>query len=166
MGYELFEQLGGRLPDAIIYPTGGGTGLVGMWKAFDEMQRLGWIGSERPRMISVQAVTCAPIVRAWEEGAEHARAVDRREYLRVRVARAARHRRFSVLLRAIRESEGAAVAVTDDEMREGVQTLGRATGIFAAPEGGATVAAVPALLERGVLLVPTTTSSSSIRAAV
>src|SRR5690606_18431316 len=72
MGYELFEQLGGRLPDAIIYPTGGGTGLVGMWKAFDEMQRLGWIGPERPRMISVQAAGCAPIVRAWDAGREAA----------------------------------------------------------------------------------------------
>src|SRR5690606_26772617 len=69
MGYELFEQLGGRLPDVIIYPTGGGTGLVGMWKAFDEMERLGWIGAERPRMVSVQSAGCAPIVRAWESGA-------------------------------------------------------------------------------------------------
>ncbi|MDX1492673.1 MAG: threonine synthase, partial [Longimicrobiales bacterium] len=72
MGYELAEQLGGRLPDAIVYPTGGGTGLIGMWKAFDEMERLGWIGSDRPKMFTVQAAGCAPMVRAWEQGAQHA----------------------------------------------------------------------------------------------
>src|SRR5690625_5114214 len=150
MGYELFEQLGGHLPDAIIYPTGGGTGLVGMWKAFDEMQRLGWIGEERPRMISVQAANCAPIVRAWEEGAEHAEPwVDASTYASgLRVPRAIG---AFLILHAIRESEGAAVAVSDGEMDQGVRLLGRTTGIFAAPEGGATVAALPALLERGVL---------------
>lgn len=147
MGYELFEQLGGRLPDVIIYPTGGGTGLVGMWKAFDEMERLGWIGKERPRMVSVQAEDCAPIVRAWEEGAESAEPwQNARTYASgLRVPRAVGD---FLILRAIRESEGCALAVPDTEMRSAVRLLGRTTGIFAAPEGGAVVAAIQHLAAR------------------
>ena len=150
MGYELFEQLGGRLPDVIIYPTGGGTGLVGMWKAFDEMERLGWIGPERPRMISVQAAGCAPIVRAWEAGQDSAEPwADAHTYASgLRVPRAVGD---FLILRAIRESGGAAVAVSDDAMRDAVRLVGRTTGVFAAPEGAATAAAVPILLERGLL---------------
>lgn len=150
MGYELFEQLGGRLPDAIIYPTGGGTGLVGMWKAFDEMQRLGWIGNERPRMISVQAAECAPIVRAWEAGHETAEPwQNARTYASgLRVPRAIGD---FLILRALRESGGAALAVTDDEMREAVRLIGRTTGVFAAPEGGATAAALRRLREQNVV---------------
>ena len=150
MGYELFEQLGGRLPDAIVYPTGGGTGLVGMWKAFDEMERLGWIGPARPRMIAVQAAGCAPIVRAWDTGAEVAEPwQDAATYASgLRVPRAIGD---FLILRAIRESGGAALAVEDAAIREAVGILGRTTGIYAAPEGAATVAALPELLRRGLL---------------
>ncbi|MBI4410286.1 MAG: pyridoxal-phosphate dependent enzyme, partial [Gemmatimonadetes bacterium] len=148
MAYELFEQLGGRLPDVIVFPTGGGTGLVGMWKAFDEMERLGWTGPARPRMVSVQAAGCAPIVRAWEAGAEHAQPWEDARTLAagLRVPRAIGD---VLILRALRESNGAAVAVTDEAMIEAVRLTGRTTGVFASPEGAATVAAIPLLLERG-----------------
>lgn len=150
MGYELFEQLGGRLPDVIVYPTGGGTGLVGMWKAFDEMERLGWIGRERPRMISVQAAECAPIVRAWERGDDTAEPWENaRTYASgLRVPRAVGD---FLILRAIRESNGAAIAVSDEAMAEAVRWIGATTGVFAAPEGGATAAAIPVLRDRGLL---------------
>ncbi|HEX7050633.1 MAG TPA: threonine synthase [Longimicrobiales bacterium] len=150
MGYELFEQLGGRLPDVIVYPTGGGTGLVGMWKAFDEMERLGWIGAERPRMIAVQAADCAPIVRAWERGDETAEPWQdaRTSAAGLRVPRAIGD---FLILRALRDSDGAAIAVTDDAMREHVRLIGATTGVFAAPEGGATAAGARALRSRGVL---------------
>lgn len=150
MGYELFEQLGGRLPDAIVYPTGGGTGLIGMWKAFDEMETLGWIGGERPRMLSVQAAGCAPMVRAWEEGIEEAGVwEDAATYAAgLRVPEAVGD---FLILRALRESGGGAVAVPDGEMERWVRGMGAATGIFGAPEGGATAAAVPRLLELGLI---------------
>ncbi|MCI0434235.1 MAG: threonine synthase, partial [Gemmatimonadetes bacterium] len=150
MGYELFEQLGGRLPDVIVYPTGGGTGLVGMWKAFDEMERMGWMGSERPRMVSVQADGCAPIVRAWQRGDHEAEPwIDAHTYASgLRVPRAVGD---YLMLDAIRASGGAAVAVSDAEMAEAVRLMGATTGIFAAPEGGATAAAVPRLLESGAI---------------
>jgi threonine synthase len=150
MGYELVEQMGGRLPDAILYPTGGGTGLVGMWKAFEEMERLGWIDGTRPKMISVQAAGCAPIVRAFEAGEEHAT-----EWLGattvasgLRVPKAVGD---FLILRAVRASGGTAISVSDEAMEEHVRVMGAATGIFAAPEGGAVAAAIPALLNRGVL---------------
>lgn len=150
MGYELFEQLGGRLPDVIIYPTGGGTGLVGMWKAFQEMERMGWIGAERPRMVSVQAADCAPIVRAWEAGAGAAEPwQNARTYASgLRVPRAVGD---FLILNALRESQGTAIAVTDAAMREAVGVVGRTTGIFAAPEGGAVAAAARKLAETGWL---------------
>jgi threonine synthase len=150
MGYELVEQLDGRLPSAIVYPTGGGTGLIGMWKAFEEMERLGWIGPERPKMFAVQAAGCAPIVRAWEAGSEHADAwVGARTYAAgLRVPSAIGD---YLILRALEASGGAAVAVTDGAMAEWVRHLGADTGVFAAPEGGATAAALPVLLERGLL---------------
>ena len=150
MGYELFEQLGGRLPDAIVYPTGGGTGLVGMWKAFAEMEALGWIGAERPKMFTVQADGCAPMVRAWEEGRDEAgtweNAVTYAAGLRVPGAVG-----DFLILRALRESKGGAVSVADREMAKWVDAVGRATGIFAAPEGGATAAAVPKLRRMGLV---------------
>ena len=150
MAYELHEQLGGRLPDAIVYPTGGGTGLIGMWKAFDEMERLGWIGAYRPRMFTVQAAGCAPIVRAWDAGHEEAEpwegAATYASGLRVPGAVG-----DFLILRALRESGGGAVAVPDHSMADWVEKLGADTGIFAAPEGGATAAAVPILLERGMM---------------
>ncbi len=150
MGYELFEQLGGRLPDAIVYPTGGGTGLVGMWKAFAEMEQLGWIGSERPRMISVQAAGCAPIVRAFEQGADCAEPwQDAHTYASgLRVPRAVGD---FLILEALRASGGDAIAVSDEAMADAVRLMGRTTGVFAAPEGGATAAAVAALLAAGRL---------------
>jgi threonine synthase len=140
----------GRIPDVIVYPTGGGTGLVGMWKAFDEMEELGWIGSERPRMISVQAAGCAPIVRAWESGAETAEPWQdaRTSAWGLRVPQAVGD---VLILAAIRESGGAAVAVTDARMRGAVVRIGRCTGVYASVEGGATAAAIPVLLERGLL---------------
>jgi threonine synthase len=150
MGYEIVEQLDGRLPDAIVYPTGGGTGLIGMWKAFDEMEQLGWIGSERPKMVSVQAAGCAPMVRAWEAGADRAEpwegAATYASGLRVPGAVG-----DFLILGAVRASGGAAVAVPDHLMAEWVAKLGADTGIFAAPEGGAVAAAVPLLVERGVI---------------
>ncbi len=150
MGYEIFEQLGGRLPDVIVYPTGGGTGLVGMWKAFEEMERMRWIGPERPRMISVQATGCAPIVRAFDAGSEYAEPwQDARTYAAgLRVPRAVGD---FLMLRALGESGGGAIAVTDEAMALAVRQLGSLTGIFGAPEGGAAVAAVPLMRERGVI---------------
>ncbi|HSJ10979.1 MAG TPA: threonine synthase [Longimicrobiales bacterium] len=147
MGYELFEQLG-RLPDVIVYPTGGGTGLVGMWKAFDEMQRLGWIGDERPRMISVQAAGCAPIVRAFDGGDRFAEPwQDAHTYASgLRVPRAVGD---FLIIDAIRASGGTAIAIEDDAMKEAVLQIGALSGVFAAPEGGAVAAAIPLLLERG-----------------
>ncbi|MEQ1857550.1 MAG: threonine synthase [Longimicrobiales bacterium] len=150
MGYELVEQLDGRLPDAIVYPTGGGTGLIGMWKAFDEMQSLGWIGSSRPKMFTVQADGCAPIVRAWQEGRTDAGMWEgARTYASgLRVPSAVGD---FLMLRILRESKGGAVAVSDRAMAEWVEWLGADTGVFAAPEGGAAAAAVPLLLERGLI---------------
>ncbi|MCH6552602.1 MAG: threonine synthase [Acidobacteria bacterium] len=150
LGYELYEQLGGRLPDAIFYPTGGGVGLIGMWKAFDEMEALGWIGSERPKMISVQASGCAPIVRAFEQRKPESEpwkdAATIAAGLRVPKALG-----DFLVLDAIYRSGGAAVATTDDEILAGVRTLAQLEGIFACPEGGAVIAALPKLLERGVV---------------
>jgi len=150
MGYEVAEQLNWTLPDAILYPTGGGTGLVGIWKAFDEMERLGWIGPERPRMVSVQAAGCAPIVRAWDAGAAEAELwAGAATYASgLRVPRAIGD---FLILDALRTSGGAAVAIPDDEMRSWTPVVGAATGIFCAPEGAATAAAVPVLRRMGVL---------------
>lgn len=148
MGYELAEQLNWSLPDVIIYPTGGGTGLVGMWKAFDELEQMGFIGPKRPRMVSVQASNCAPIVRAYNEGAEHAElwqgASTVADGLRVPVAIG-----DFLILRAIRASGGTAITVTDEEMLAYTQIMGRYTGIFPAPEGAACLAAQVHLLEEG-----------------
>jgi threonine synthase len=148
MGYELAEQLGWALPDVIIYPTGGGTGLIGMWKAFDEMETLGLIGPARPRMVSVQSDGCAPIVRAFEAGAEHAPlwqgAHTIADGLRVPAAIG-----DFLILRALRASGGIALAVGDAEMIESANMIGATTGIFAAPEGGACLAAQRRLLASG-----------------
>jgi threonine synthase len=150
MGFELAEQLGWVLPDAILYPTGGGTGIVGMWKAFDEMQRLGWIDGRRPKMISVQAAGCAPIVRAFDDGAPRAEpwqdAHTAASGLRVPAAIG-----DYLILDTIRASGGTALTVTDDAMVADMHALATAEGISAAPEGAATLAAVRLLVERGVL---------------
>ncbi|MEN8374218.1 MAG: threonine synthase [Gemmatimonadota bacterium] len=151
MGYELFEQLGGRLPDAIVYPTGGGTGLVGMWKAFDEMESLGWIDRRRPMMISVQSETCAPIVRAFDAGLEVAEPWTGEATTRANGLRVPRAVGDFLILRALRDSGGRAVAVSDADMERGVLEIGSATGVFACPEGGATWAAARALVAAHVL---------------
>jgi threonine synthase len=148
MGYELAEQFGWILPDVIIYPTGGGTGLIGMWKAFDEMEQMGWIDSRRPRMVSVQSSTCAPIVRAFENGErfadEFANAATVASGLRVPKAIG-----DFLILDAIRASNGTAIAVDDAELVAAVGEIGAATGIFAAPEGAACLPALRNLIDRG-----------------
>jgi threonine synthase len=148
LGYELAEQLEWRLPDVIIYPTGGGTGLIGMWKAFDEMQQLGWIGSKRPRMVSVQAEGCAPIVRAFEEGNRFAdefpNAATTASGLRVPKAIG-----DFLILDALRASGGTAVAVSDEELIAAVRDIGAVEGVFCAPEGAACLPALKKLLESG-----------------
>ncbi|MCZ6747341.1 MAG: threonine synthase [Acidobacteria bacterium] len=150
MGYELVEQMGGRLPDVIFYPTGGGTGLIGMWKAFQEMEEMGWIGAERPRMVSVQAAGCAPMVRAFAAGATRAEPWENASTLAagLRVPGAVGD---MLILSCLRASGGTAVAVTDEEMLAGVRLLGRLAGVLAAPEGGATVAAARRLRREGFL---------------
>jgi threonine synthase len=148
MGYELAEQMGWTLPDVIIYPTGGGTGLVGMWKAFAEMETLGWIGPQRPRMVTVQSDGCAPMVRAFHAGTEFAEpwldAHTAADGLRVPAAVG-----DFLILRALRESGGTAIAVSDREMLEAANLIGRTQGIFACPEGGATLAAALHLRNQG-----------------
>ena len=148
LGYELAEQMQWTLPDVVVYPTGGGTGLVGMWKAFEEMEALGWIDARRPRMVSVQSSGCAPIVRAFEAGAQTAtpweNAATVADGLRVPAAVG-----DALMLRALRESNGTAVAVSDEELMDGANRIARTEGIFAAPEGGATVAAFAKLRARG-----------------
>jgi len=140
MGIELAEQLGWRLPDVIFYPTGGGTGLIGMWKAFDELEAIGFIGSERPRMVAVQATGCAPIVRAWQQGAEHAELwKDAHTYAAgIRVPAAIGD---FLILRAVRESKGFAIAVDDDAIAEALAEVARSDGLLLCPEGAATYAA-------------------------
>ncbi len=145
LGYELAEQLAWQLPDVILYPTGGGTGLIGMWKAFDEMERLGWIGSARPRMFSVQATGCQPIVRAFHAGekfaAEHLGAQTRASGLRVPKAIG-----DFIMLDALRKSGGGAIAVDDAAMIAATREVGAAEGVFVAPEGAACYAALKQLV--------------------
>jgi threonine synthase len=153
MGIELAEVGGwgeGWCPDVVVYPTGGGTGIVGMWKAWAELEALGWIGAKRPRMVVVQAVGCAPIVRAFEAGADHAEPWPDATTIAagIRVPSAIGD---YLILRAVRESGGAAVMVTDDEILEAQRTLARLAGINASPEGAATVAALPQLHRSGFI---------------
>jgi threonine synthase len=148
MGYEIAEQFDWELPQVIIYPTGGGTGLIGMWKSFDEMEALGWIDSHRPRMVSVQAAGCAPIVRAFESGATRAEpwqnAATMAAGLRVPSAVG-----DALMLRALRDSEGTAVAVSEAEILWGVKEIGQSEGLFVCPEGGAALAGLQRLVEQG-----------------
>ena len=150
MAYEVVEQLERRVPQAMIYPTGGGTGLIGMWKAFDEMEELGWIGSARPRMFSVQAQGCAPIVRAFAQGRDRAAEWEAPQTLAsgLRVPSAIGD---FMMLRAIRESRGSALAVPDSEMLAAMRELAESEGILTSPEGGATLAALKKLLADGFL---------------
>src|SRR5215510_6014747 len=148
MGYELGEQLNWELPDMILYPTGGGTGLIGMWKAFDEMERLGWIGSRRPRMVTVQAEGCAPIVKAFAAGAALGADVPDAHTVAsgLRVPKAVGD---FIMLDILRKSGGTAISVTDDELVAAVKDIGAAEGIFAAPEGAACLPALRTLIKRG-----------------
>ena len=150
MGYELAEQLNWALPDVILYPTGGGTGLIGMWKAFDEMEQMGWIGSKRPRMVSVQSATCAPIVRAFENGDRFADEFENASTVAsgLRVPKAIGD---FLILDAIRASGGTAIAVTDEELVAAVKEIGAAEGIFSAPEGAACLPALRKLIEDGAV---------------
>jgi threonine synthase len=148
MGYEVVEQLGGRVPQGIIYPTGGGVGLIGMGKAFDEMQELGWIGSERPHMVAVQAAGCAPVVKAWDEGQTAT------EFWRDASTLAAGLRVPSaygdyLILELLNRTGGVALAVTDQEIMEALEHWAQVEGLFAAPEGAAALAGYRKLRARG-----------------
>jgi threonine synthase len=149
MGYELLEDLG-RLPGVILYPTGGGTGLIGMWKAFDEMQRLGWIGSERPRMFSVQSSGCAPVVRAFNEGLETAPEWESPQTgaWGLRVPRAIGDR---LMLRALRDSKGGAIAVDESQIEHAAAEMRSTEGIDAGPESGAALLALRSLRAAGTV---------------
>ena len=150
MGYEIAEQLGFRLPDAILYPTGGGTGLLGMWKAFDEMEALGWVGAERPRMFSIQSEACAPIVDAFAAGKE---APDRAYPDGMTIAaglRVPRPFEGRQMLSVLRESRGGALRIPDREILSAMRSLAK-EGVFACPEGAATLAGYRGLLEAGTL---------------
>jgi threonine synthase len=150
LGYELAEQLGWKLPDAILYPTGGGTGLLGMWKAFEELEEMGFIGSERPKMYAVQAEGCAPIVQAFSEGREDApfweNASTHAHGIRVPKALA-----DFLILRTLRESHGGGVAVSEEEILQGLNDICSTEGLFAAPEGAACVAAAGKMRASGLL---------------
>jgi threonine synthase len=150
MGFELAEQLGWELPDAIFYPTGGGTGLIGMWKAFDELEAVGLIGSKRPRMYAVQAAGCAPIVRAFERGEEFAERWEDAATIAtgIRVPKAVGD---FLILRAVRESGGAGIAVSDEAILQAVEDAARNDGFLFCPEGGAVLAAWRQALKRGLV---------------
>ncbi len=150
MGLELAEQLGWRLPQAIFYPTGGGTGLIGMWKAFAELEAIGLIGPERPRMFAVQAEGCAPIVRAWEAGEEFAARWEGAATMAtgIRVPKAIGD---FLILRAVRESRGAAIAVAEEEIGRAVDDAARLDGVLLCPEGGAVLAGWRSALDRGLI---------------
>ncbi len=150
MGYELAEALGWELPDVIVYPTGGGTGLIGMWKAFDEMEAMGWIGGDRPRMVAVQAEGCAPIVRAFENGGERAEPVAEPRTVAAGLRVPAAIGDF-LMLQILRASGGTAVAVTDEALLDGARRITAEEGIPAGPESGAAVAALPRLLADRVI---------------
>jgi len=148
MGYELWEQFGGKLPDVIIYPTGGGVGLIGMCKAFDEMQEMGWIGTERPRMVAVQAKGCAPIVRAWEAHQDSAQFFQNATTIASGL-RVPGPLGDLLMLSMLRRTNGTAIAVADNEMLRAGRELASLEGIFGAPEGAATVAAARLLAMAG-----------------
>jgi threonine synthase len=150
MGYELAEQMGWRLPDAILYPTGGGTGLIGMWKAFDEMEAMGFVGCARPRMYAVQPDGCAPIVKAFAEGKDSAPMWENAQTLAhgLRVPKAIGD---FLMLQALRKSRGTGVAVSDPELIQGVRLAAATEGLFMCPEGGACIAALGKLKASGHL---------------
>jgi threonine synthase len=148
MGLELAEQLGWQVPDVIFYPTGGGTGLIGMWKAFAELEAIGFIGAKRPRMVAVQAEGCAPMVRAYEKGEEHAPRFENAHTIAsgIRVPQAVGD---FLILRAVRESKGFAIAVSDEAITAAVDEVAKQEGFLMCPEGGATYAAYKQSLADG-----------------
>jgi threonine synthase len=148
MGYELWEQFGGKLPDVILYPTGGGVGLIGMCKAFDEMQEMGWINSNRPRMVAVQAEGCAPIVRAWEAHQNSAQFFQNAATIASGL-RVPGPLGDLLILSMLRQTKGTAISVTDEELLRAGRELASLEGIFAAPEGAATVIAARKLAASG-----------------
>ncbi len=150
MGYEVAEQFQWSLPDAIFYPCGGGVGLIGMWKAFDEMEELGWIGSERPKMIAVQAAGCDPVTRAFQRN-EPASTFVQNAHTVASGLRVPKALGDFLVLDAVRKSGGRALSVSDAEILDAALLLAREEGIFAAPEGGACVAAAAQLLKEGFL---------------
>ena len=150
MGLEAAEQFQWELPDAIFYPTGGGVGIIGMWKAFEELEQLGWIGSRRPKMIAVQAEGCPPIVRAFEQSKEFSDFFQDANTLAsgLRVPKAIGD---FLVLRAVRESGGTAITVSDDEIMQACGQVAGTEGLFIAPEGGACIAALRKLRQSGYL---------------
>lgn len=150
MGYEVAEQLNWKLPDAIFYPTGGGVGLIGMWKAFEEMEQLGWIGKERPRMIAIQASGCAPVVKAWDAHKSTAE-VWQNAHTMAAGLRVPKPYADYIVLEILKESAGTAIAVSDEQIFEAVQEWASKDGVFAAPEGAACLAAYKILLAQKFL---------------
>ncbi len=150
MGYEVAEQLNWELPDAIFYPTGGGVGLIGMWKAFDEMEQLGWIGKKRPRMISVQASGCAPVAKAWTEHKPVAEMWQNAQTMAAGL-RVPKPYADYIILDILKKSGGAAIAVSDEQILDAVQEWASQEGVFAAPEGAACLPAYKILLEEKFL---------------
>ena len=150
MGYELAEQFGWTLPDVILYPTGGGTGLIGMWKAFDEMETIGWIDSKRPRMVSVQSIGCAPIVKAFHDGEVFAEEFPNAHTVAsgLRVPKAIGD---FLILDALRKSNGTAFAVSDEDLVAAVKEIGKLEGIFTAPEGAACLPALRMMIEQNLV---------------
>jgi len=150
MGLELADQLGWKVPDVIFYPTGGGTGLIGMWKAFNELKEVGWLKGKLPRMVAVQATGCAPIVKAYEDGTEHAElwqdAHTVAAGIRVPVAVG-----DFLILRAVRESGGFAIAVDDESITEGLEEVSKDEGLLLCPEGAATYAAYKESIKKGLI---------------
>jgi threonine synthase len=150
MGYELAEQMGWELPDVIFYPTGGGVGIIGMWKSFDEMEQLGWIGSKRPKMIVVQAAGCQPVVRAYEKGEQRSQFWDNAQTVASGL-RVPKPLGDFLILEAVRNSGGTAIAVSDNDLIDAGIQLASEEGLFVAPEGAACVAALEKLLASGFL---------------
>lgn len=150
MGYEIVEQLGWKMPEAVIYPTGGGVGLIGMWKAFEEMESLGWIGSERPKMIVVQAEGCAPVTKAWEAGKQTSEPWQNAETIAAGL-RVPKPYGDYIILDILKKSGGTAINVSDDEMMDACFEWASEEGIFAAPEGAASLFAFRKLRASGFL---------------
>jgi threonine synthase len=150
MGYELAEQFGWDLPDAILYPTGGGVGIIGMWKAFTEMQALGWINGRRPKMIAVQAEGCQPVVRAFKDGAQRSRLWENADTVASGL-RVPKPLGDFLILQSVRDSAGTAIAVSDEELIQAGVQVASAEGMFIAPEGAACLAALRKLLATGFL---------------